>query len=236
VKAKGRERGRGRRQDLDWPKIETERLWICSQDNGLNVLGLWLPARPFFLVLHRTVSGLVSFPRRAKQTNRQNQTGGESGENVQDNWMKIHSCAFRFGSTKKTFAHGTQPLAFCQQPKIRIFPSSLPYFTAFLFWFFFLGGGYFVYFTCFLWCVGRVAGKSIYMSLSFPNFSLRQGSGNFAAQIELELCCPLLSYLFNLCKGCLLALPYQGTNGKKSERQSLWHPFGSTSWTRKEFA
>jgi len=80
------------------------------------------------------------------------------------------------------------------------------------------------------------AGKSIYMSLSFPNFSLRQGSGNFAAQIELELCCPLLSYLFNLCKGCLLALPYQGTNGKKSERQSLWHPFGSTSWTRKEFA
>jgi len=105
-----------------------------------------------------------------------------------------------------------------------------------LFFFGFFGRGYFVYFTCFLWCVGWDAGKSIYMSLSFPNFSLRQGSGNFAAQIELELCCPLLSYLFNLCKGCLLALPYQGTNGKKSERQSLWHPFGSTSWTRKEFA
>jgi len=132
----------------------------------------------FFLVLHRTVSGLVSFPRRAKQTNRQNQTGGESGENVQDNWMKIHSCAFRFGSTKKTFAHGTQPLAFCQQPKIRIFLSSSPLLYRFSFLvFFFGGGGYFVYFTCFLWCGGGLRAKVFTCRCHFRTFPFGRGVG-----------------------------------------------------------
>lgn len=184
-KKRGREDELGDGRDLDWPKIETERLWISSQDNGLNVPGLGAVSCLLLVLLVLFILAGHSFgasftPQTGtnKQTNkRTNSGGGDSPRRMFKiiEWKFIR-VLFDLGVRRRRKLLFPPPVF--PSRSLRQFPAPSPAPSVVVVFFVnnqkFFAFSFYIFWHFVCRCLGG-AGKSIYMSLSFPKFPARTG-------------------------------------------------------------